>query len=717
MDFDPYQQWLQIPADRRPPTYYDLLGLEEFADDPQVAQAAHRKRYAYVRGFELGVHGEQATRILNELTLGLDCLTDADKKRAYDESLGVRTQTLPAVDAETVEVDLNAPQTATVRDESRTPTLHDAGGDFSKLLASSESTRNKAQALLRHIERARALPAGCEPIWAEARSALALPAAQRPATIVSLLLAELRGSNVEAYCWQELPPRNQETYFHCLAQFPADREAAVQVLSWLVTRLDEASLNAVVEAFADPSLQRNGRLRSKPALAALAERLRARRRQAAKPRFAVRRAAAAACQDRAAVGRREPRLRAWQAVHALLIAGQNHLKSTLGLRSHVREEERDEFGRRLAAEAIEGFTFHVSQRGSHEEAAAQTVGLVENFGCGELAPPAFQDKLTIYFATRRWHANAQVDWIGAEPPELPGHLDPRRRFGWKTFGLGATALLVMGWVFSKILGVGAEPEPSVSLADAVPWTEIRSDEPATATPAPTATTRADQAPELKQSGFGSPAPGPSPIPGQTAKEAVGQKTPANKAPFGGISVPGQGFGGKTYPERGFGASGRQPLGATESEGPSGASGSVSATGGSSTSKQAPTIPAIAEAPEESLPLPPAPGVLPARLTRITHKADLASVTDPDVSISLHGLDEANRLLPLLRVAGAQLAAEPLEEEPGLELLIHSPALATPQQGSFGRVFIAGGKLRYECRWLPTPQLRARRSCFGSAPWS
>ena len=27
MDFDPYATWLGIPADRRPPTYYDLLGV------------------------------------------------------------------------------------------------------------------------------------------------------------------------------------------------------------------------------------------------------------------------------------------------------------------------------------------------------------------------------------------------------------------------------------------------------------------------------------------------------------------------------------------------------------------------------------------------------------------------------------------------------------------------------------------------------------------
>ena len=40
MDFDPYDAWLGIPADRRPPTYYDLLGLAPYESDPATIEQA-----------------------------------------------------------------------------------------------------------------------------------------------------------------------------------------------------------------------------------------------------------------------------------------------------------------------------------------------------------------------------------------------------------------------------------------------------------------------------------------------------------------------------------------------------------------------------------------------------------------------------------------------------------------------------------------------------
>ena len=35
MQFDPYSEWLGLPAGRRPPTYYELLGLAAFESNPQ----------------------------------------------------------------------------------------------------------------------------------------------------------------------------------------------------------------------------------------------------------------------------------------------------------------------------------------------------------------------------------------------------------------------------------------------------------------------------------------------------------------------------------------------------------------------------------------------------------------------------------------------------------------------------------------------------------
>ena len=39
VQFDPYAEWLQVPADRRPPTHYDLLMWEPTIEvDGRVVQ-------------------------------------------------------------------------------------------------------------------------------------------------------------------------------------------------------------------------------------------------------------------------------------------------------------------------------------------------------------------------------------------------------------------------------------------------------------------------------------------------------------------------------------------------------------------------------------------------------------------------------------------------------------------------------------------------------
>ena len=38
--FDPYWEWLEIPAEDQPPSYYRLLGLEDFEDDLAAIDAA-----------------------------------------------------------------------------------------------------------------------------------------------------------------------------------------------------------------------------------------------------------------------------------------------------------------------------------------------------------------------------------------------------------------------------------------------------------------------------------------------------------------------------------------------------------------------------------------------------------------------------------------------------------------------------------------------------
>lgn len=86
-EFDPYAAWLQIPANRRPPSHYDLLGLGERESDNERIRSAALDRMAAVRRYQLGTHSDAALRIISELSRAFDCLTDTQRKQIYDASL------------------------------------------------------------------------------------------------------------------------------------------------------------------------------------------------------------------------------------------------------------------------------------------------------------------------------------------------------------------------------------------------------------------------------------------------------------------------------------------------------------------------------------------------------------------------------------------------------------------------------------------------------
>ncbi|MGH7194982.1 MAG: hypothetical protein ACREJM_15830, partial [Candidatus Saccharimonadales bacterium] len=85
--FDPYHVWLGIPRDRRPPTHYQLLAISPDEQDRTVINAAVARQSAYVRNFQIGKHGADAARILNEVQVARICLLDPAKRAAYDAQL------------------------------------------------------------------------------------------------------------------------------------------------------------------------------------------------------------------------------------------------------------------------------------------------------------------------------------------------------------------------------------------------------------------------------------------------------------------------------------------------------------------------------------------------------------------------------------------------------------------------------------------------------
>jgi len=85
---DVYREWLGITETARPLNYYQLLRLSTFEDNVAKIRANYRKMNAHVRKFAAGEFAAQSQAVLNELAKAMLCLTDADRKREYDATLG-----------------------------------------------------------------------------------------------------------------------------------------------------------------------------------------------------------------------------------------------------------------------------------------------------------------------------------------------------------------------------------------------------------------------------------------------------------------------------------------------------------------------------------------------------------------------------------------------------------------------------------------------------
>jgi len=84
MGSDHYEQWLQIPPNRRPPDHYDLLGVPVNERDPERIEQCAASRYEHVRKYAGGPEGPKANELLNELSQALTCLKSPDRKQDYD---------------------------------------------------------------------------------------------------------------------------------------------------------------------------------------------------------------------------------------------------------------------------------------------------------------------------------------------------------------------------------------------------------------------------------------------------------------------------------------------------------------------------------------------------------------------------------------------------------------------------------------------------------
>jgi WD40 repeat protein len=85
--FDPYLAWLNIPADQRPPTLYQLLGLRPGESSPKAINEAAEQRAEHLRGFLMTEQYDLVKFVQAEVAQARRVLLDPIKKEAYDAEL------------------------------------------------------------------------------------------------------------------------------------------------------------------------------------------------------------------------------------------------------------------------------------------------------------------------------------------------------------------------------------------------------------------------------------------------------------------------------------------------------------------------------------------------------------------------------------------------------------------------------------------------------
>ena len=98
--FNPYAEWLGLPAELTSPNHYALLGLPLLEADPAKVATAADRAMSKVRACKPGAHAPAWAQLLDDISAAKNCLTNPEQKSAYDELL--RTGQTPAAAAPTV---------------------------------------------------------------------------------------------------------------------------------------------------------------------------------------------------------------------------------------------------------------------------------------------------------------------------------------------------------------------------------------------------------------------------------------------------------------------------------------------------------------------------------------------------------------------------------------------------------------------------------------
>ena len=85
--FDPYYEWLGIPPEEQPASYYRLLGIRDFESSATVIANAADRQMAFLRTFQTGPHAQASQDLLNQISQARVILLTPDSREKYDRGL------------------------------------------------------------------------------------------------------------------------------------------------------------------------------------------------------------------------------------------------------------------------------------------------------------------------------------------------------------------------------------------------------------------------------------------------------------------------------------------------------------------------------------------------------------------------------------------------------------------------------------------------------
>ena len=97
-ELDPYDL-LEIPAEFRPPTHYQLLGVDDFETDLDLIAQAAKQRGAYLHQIAAGSHRKAVQQLMGEIAIARRTLLSDQSKAEYDQQLAADTEEYEAEQA------------------------------------------------------------------------------------------------------------------------------------------------------------------------------------------------------------------------------------------------------------------------------------------------------------------------------------------------------------------------------------------------------------------------------------------------------------------------------------------------------------------------------------------------------------------------------------------------------------------------------------------